>query len=282
MLTLGFFSAGGLHAKAQTLTRTWVSSVTGNDANTCALASPCLTFNGALSKTAPGGEIDVLDPGDYGAVTISKSVTIDGAGTLAGISVSVSGGRGIDINAANSDIVILRNLTLNGTTATFDGIRFRNGNKLVIENVSVFGFGAQGVLVLPMASGAAGNVVISHSLIGKTRGVGAGAAVRTQYGNTVLSNSVVTGNEWGLLAEEGGVIDADSNVLTFNRIAAQSSASSTMPSSVIRLSNNDIYNNTTGFSCGGGVLASAGNNRKGGNTGGFISVCSPNAIITQQ
>src|SRR6195256_882154 len=71
--------------------RTWVSGV-GDDANPCSRTAPCKTFAGAISKTAAGGEISVLDPGGFGSVTITKAMTIDGDGTLAGIlSATVNG-----------------------------------------------------------------------------------------------------------------------------------------------------------------------------------------------
>src|SRR5215471_5367173 len=78
-------------------TRTWVSGV-GDDANPCSRTAPCKTFAGAISKTAAGGEIDVLDPGGFGGVTITKSITIDGTPVLAG--VLVAGTAGIVVNAA--------------------------------------------------------------------------------------------------------------------------------------------------------------------------------------
>src|SRR5580693_9720 len=59
--------------------RTWVSGV-GDDANPCSRTAPCKTFAGAISKTVAGGEISVLDPGGYGALTITKAITIDGGG----------------------------------------------------------------------------------------------------------------------------------------------------------------------------------------------------------
>ena len=65
-------------------TRTWVSGL-GDDANPCSRTAPCKTFAGAISKTAPGGEISVLDPGGYGAVTITKPITISGVGEQASI-----------------------------------------------------------------------------------------------------------------------------------------------------------------------------------------------------
>src|SRR2546429_9037947 len=88
-------------------TRTWVS-VVGDDVNPCSRTAPCKTFAGAISRTAAGGEIDALDPGGFGAVTITKAITIDGAGTNA--SILASGFTGVIINAGAADVVILRNL----------------------------------------------------------------------------------------------------------------------------------------------------------------------------
>src|SRR5712692_5737967 len=77
-------------------TRTWVSGV-GDDANPCSRTAPCKTFAGAISKTATLGEIDALDPGGFGAVTITKSITIDGTAGLAG--VLSSGANAIVVSA---------------------------------------------------------------------------------------------------------------------------------------------------------------------------------------
>src|SRR3989440_4176117 len=97
-------------AQAQA-TRTWVSGV-GDDANPCSRTAPCKTFAGAISKTAAGGEISVLDPGGFGAVTITKAITINGEGTLAGLlSATVNG---IIVNAGANDIVTIRNVSING------------------------------------------------------------------------------------------------------------------------------------------------------------------------
>src|SRR5215831_10640886 len=91
------------HAQA---TRTWISGV-GDDANPCSRTAPCKTIAGAISKTAVAGEIDALDPGGFGAITITKSITLDGSATLAGI--LVSGTNGITVQAGSSDVVIIRN-----------------------------------------------------------------------------------------------------------------------------------------------------------------------------
>jgi hypothetical protein len=97
------------HAQA---TRTWVSGV-GDDANPCSRTAPCLTFAGAITKTAAGGEIDNLDAGGFGTLTISKSITIDGGG--GGVaSVMASGNAGIIVSAGATDIVTIRNVQLQG------------------------------------------------------------------------------------------------------------------------------------------------------------------------
>src|SRR3954469_6320031 len=85
------------HAQA---TRTWVSGV-GDDANPCSRTAPCKTFQGAISKTAAGGEIDVLDPGGFASVTSTKSISIESNGNLAGL--LVSGTNAIVISVAATD-----------------------------------------------------------------------------------------------------------------------------------------------------------------------------------
>ena len=91
-------------------TRTWVSGV-GDDANPCSRTAPCKTYAGAISKTAAGGEISTLDPGGFGALTITKAITVNGDGTLAGI--LNAGVSGIIVNAGVNDVVYIRNLSIN-------------------------------------------------------------------------------------------------------------------------------------------------------------------------
>src|SRR5215472_12588459 len=105
--------------------RTFVSG-TGNDANPCSLAAPCRSFAGALAQTSPGGEIAVLDTAGYGAVTITKAVSIvNEEGVEAGI--TVTSGDGITITAGASDVVNLRGLTLVGVGSNGNGITFNTG-----------------------------------------------------------------------------------------------------------------------------------------------------------
>jgi len=111
--------AFGTLAQAQA-PRTWVSGV-GDDLNPCSRTAPCKTFAGAHSKTANCGEIDALDPAGYGTVTITKSLTIDGTGTLA--SILASNATGISINVGSSDVVTIRGLTIDGNCNGINGIK---------------------------------------------------------------------------------------------------------------------------------------------------------------
>jgi hypothetical protein len=116
--------------------RTWVSGV-GDDANPCSRTAPCKTFAGAISKTAAEGEINCLDPGGFGALTITKSITIDCGGTFG--SVLSSGTNGINVNGSNI-LVILRNLSINGNFSGLIGINFISGLSLEVDNVKIFRF----------------------------------------------------------------------------------------------------------------------------------------------
>src|SRR6187401_1875318 len=109
--------------------RTWVSGV-GDDANPCSRTAPCKTFAGAISKTAPKGEINVLDPGGFGGVTITKSISIISESVQAG--VLVAGTNAIIINAGANDVVILKGLNLNGLDTGLDGIKVLSAGKVFI------------------------------------------------------------------------------------------------------------------------------------------------------
>ena len=275
-VALGF---GGILAIAATsvanaqATRTWVSGV-GDDVNPCSRTAPCKTFAGAISKTAPGGEINCLDPGGFGVVTITKSMTIDCHHTLGGILSSLT--TGVIVNGANI-VVTLRGLDINGVGNGIDGVRFFNGKQLNIENSTISGTTRFGVWVQAMAG--AGGLVIKNSTI--SNGVD---GVVTDWGVTTVSHSVISGNLLNaLLAEDVGVLNLDSNLITNNGTAVQAgNGGANQSAATARISNNDVYGNQNGFVCGGGVLASDGSNRKGNNTGGTGAVCAPNGVITKQ
>src|SRR5207247_1230496 len=124
-------TAGTASAQA---TRTWVSGV-GDDVNPCSRTAPCKTFAGAISKTAAGGEIDVLDPGGLGAVTITKAITIDGHAAFGG--VLVSGTNGIIVSAGATDVVILRGLTFTGLGTGLSAINFTTAQALHVEDSTI-------------------------------------------------------------------------------------------------------------------------------------------------
>src|SRR5215203_4285869 len=150
-LLLSLFVLLTLSAAAQAqATRTWVSGV-GDDANPCSRTAPCKTFAGAISKTAAGGEINVLDPGGFGGVTITKSISILAEGVTAG--VLVSGTNGIIVNAASTGVVVLRGLDIeglgSGASPGLNGIRFIAGGQLHVENCTINNFGQKGILFEP-------------------------------------------------------------------------------------------------------------------------------------
>ena len=132
MLMLVFTSLASAQAS-----RTWVSGV-GDDVNPCSRTAPCKTFAGAISKTAAQGEINCLDPGGFGAITITKSITIDCAGTMG--SILAAGTNGVIVNAAATDVVTIRNLSIDGFATGLNGIRVLAAKAVRVENVVIFGF----------------------------------------------------------------------------------------------------------------------------------------------
>jgi hypothetical protein len=145
-LALGLFAAAA-PASAQA-TRTWVSGV-GDDANPCSRTAPCKTFAGAISKTIANGEIDCLDPGGFGPLTITKAITIDCSGTFGSVLVSGTNGIVIAISGATGSVVI-RGLSFQGLGLGLDAIRWVGGGRsLHLENVAIRGFTGHGVEFAP-------------------------------------------------------------------------------------------------------------------------------------
>lgn len=207
-------------------TRTWVSGV-GDDVNPCSRTAPCKTFAGAISKTARGGEINIIDSGGYGAVTITRSITIDGTGMHG--SVLATGTNGIRINL-NDPLdterkVRLRRLSLNGATPTEPstprvGILVERANQVTIEEVVIDGF-ITGISVATSAEGAqlfVKDTVVRNNTTGislmaaKARaGLSSvfllfnGTALEAAGGGTFVSyrNNVLFGN-----AKDGAAIEA--------------------------------------------------------------------------
>ena len=131
-------------------TRTWVSGV-GDDANPCSRTAPCKTFAGAISKTAACGEISVLDPGGFGVITITKSITLNGTGTLAGI--LSAGTNAVIVNAGANDTIILRDISLNGACTGLNGIRFLAGRTLMVDHCWIYDMTTTGIDVAKATDG---------------------------------------------------------------------------------------------------------------------------------
>jgi hypothetical protein len=146
-------------AQAQA-TRTWVSGV-GDDANPCSRTAPCKTFAGAISKTAPAGEINVLDPGGFGAVTITKSITIRSDHIEAG--VLVSGTNGINVSAGTTDRVVLEGLDFEGLGTGLNAVNILAGQKVFVIRCAIRHFTQNGINMISSTPGA--HVFIKDSFI---------------------------------------------------------------------------------------------------------------------
>jgi hypothetical protein len=194
------------HAQA---TRTWVSGV-GDDANPCSRTAPCKTFAGAISKTAARGEINVLDPGGYGAVTITKSISIYNEG-VGEAGVLVSGTNGVVINAASTDVVNLRGLVLNGLNNSLSGVNILSAGRVNIENCVIQGFGNGGsnqAGILVNTGAITSQLHVQDTIITATSANGFGVLIQPATGGTVnatLENvRIVNNNGTGVKASGTG------------------------------------------------------------------------------
>jgi hypothetical protein len=263
------------HAQA---TRTWVSGV-GDDFNPCSRTAPCKTFAGAISKTAASGEINCLDPGGFGTITINKSITLNCTEEFG--SILASGVPGVTINAVSTDKVILRGLQINGIVGTATpgtiGVRILSAGRVSIENCVITAFSQQGVLdartsantklsikdtTISFNSAAGVSLTATgtsfamldnvHSLF-NLNGVSAGNS------NTVMvKRSVLSGNTGdGVSVSAGALVQVNDSAITNNVNGFNSSGTS-------KVSNSDIIGNTTAFV---GANITFGNNRVTGTVG---------------
>src|SRR5262245_37349524 len=272
--------------------RTWVSGV-GDDVNPCSRTAPCKTFAGAISKTAPGGEIDALDPGGYGAVTITKAITIDGGGGQVA-SVLVSGTNGIVVQAGVNDQVILRNLRITGVGTGINGIRWLSGKALSVENCYIFGFTTNGIDVV-MNQASTASLQVSNSVIENNAGSGlrttnaAAAFIRTTLTNDVFhrngtgvrveDNSLMlamdshvtnsTNNGWLALPGGGGAAQLTLEQCSSSNNGAAGAAAQNA-TAIVRFDNSIMDHNAGAgiVTVAGGQLLSFGNNRSVANGGG--------------
>ncbi len=276
-------------------TRTWVSGV-GDDVNPCSRTAPCKTFAGAISKTAAGGIINVLDPGGYGAVTITKAITIDGGGYLAGI--LAAGTNGVVVNAGNGDVVRLVGLDIEGVNQTaspgLNGVRFVKGAHLIIENCRIFGFSQAGLDVQPsdnlthlvtvkessFDSNTVGGILLKpagttrvRATLTRVRMSKNGFGIRVQDGAAAaVSESVVSdsgGNGFDVIsAAEAAELNLVDSVAANNRGGvASTGVLSQGPAALARIADVTVFNNSVGLSAtSGGRLLSFCVNYNAGNT----------------
>jgi hypothetical protein len=295
LTVLGIFLLASVMMNAQA-SRTWVSGV-GDDANPCSRTAPCKTFAGAISKTAAGGEIDALDPGGFGALTITKAITIDGGGGQVA-SVLVAGTNGIVVAAGASDVVIIRNIRFDGLrgggngNAGLSGIRFLSGASLIVDKCEIFGFNNNGV---DIALGASGQVWVTDTNIQNIGGTGVSATttagvvtvgvdrVRVELSNKGIesgNHSRVTVNNALVqnAASIGGQADGDA-ILTVNASDFDLSGSGLQAGpggGTVLASNNQVAFNTNGFNNNGGTsFQTYGNNRLHDNSNNTVGTISP-------
>jgi hypothetical protein len=293
-----------LHATAGQAqsSRTFVSAATGNDANNCDIvATPCRTFQAAHDKTNSDGEITVLGPGGYGAVKITKSISIvnDGAGEA---SILVSGGAiGITINAGAASYINLRGITIQGIGFGGGiGLRFNSGFSLTMTNCVVRNHTGPGILFVPTVDS---NLAISNTLLADNGGSGVyvepdGSAkvalTRVEaYNNSqsglALDNTDTIGPGHtisasvtdSVIANNGGIGlfafststagHAVTNLMVIRSVSANNSTgiAATGPVATVRVGQTTITGNATAWAeFTGGTVRSYNDNNIDGNTGG--------------
>jgi hypothetical protein len=225
-------------------TRTWVSGV-GDDVNPCSRTAPCKTFPGAISKTAAEGEISVLDPGGFGAVTITKSISIQTDGGSGEGSILAASVNGIIINAPSTAVVHLSGLTLEGANTGFSGIRILSAGAVHIRNCQIRGFkggGAQAFGIEVFTSVATKVYVNNCTLTKNIRGIlalnnGAGGSVKMVLDRVVIDNH----NGIGLRSQNtSSEVWVSNSTFSHNAQAIQSSNSG-----IIHSFGNNIFANNT-------------------------------------
>jgi hypothetical protein len=252
-----FFAAG---AQAQA-TRTWVSGV-GDDVNPCSRTAPCKTFAGAISKTAAGGEISVLDPGGYGTINITKAMTINGEGTIG--SILASSANGVIVNAGANDVVILRNISINGGSNGLNGVRFLAGKELHLERVQIHGFLQNGIDMQPSGNS---SLFVNDSIITNINAGNATdkAAVLVKPGlagqaTAVFSNTRIEGNRIGMLVQDRSKVMLDNSLLSRNAILGAWVQTSAAAATLFVKGSTLAHNGpTTTFTTGQGLRSEGGN-----------------------
>ena len=199
-------------------TRTWISGL-GNDTNACARDQPCKTFAGAIAKTAAGGEIDTLDPGGFGAVTVTKAMTLADESVGEG-GILVAGTNGVTVNCATDPncVVVLRGLVIDGGpigSGSLNGVRFVAGRTLIIDNCTIRNFTGNtpygyGVQFNPSAAQITNLIINNSSFVtdGPLGGTGGGIYVLPSGAGTTkvsITNSYASNNGFGFVADSSNM-----------------------------------------------------------------------------
>jgi hypothetical protein len=292
-------------------TRTWVSGV-GDDVNPCSRTAPCKTFAGAISKTAIGGEINCIDNAGFGAVTITKAITLNCHGQLG--SVLHGSTQGIVVNAAAGSLVILEDLEITGagTTLGTKGVSFLNGGTLIIRDCLIYDDSANGVSFTP--SGAS-KLFIQNTTIANAGNAGTGGGILIQPGTSgsamveLKDVQVINNNGYGVRVDSTGntsvagiSVDIDHSQFSgstgagivavavgtnpITMMIAHSVSSNNTTNGIIgnganvtvRVGNTTITGNATGVNpAGSSTISSYGDNRLDGNTtnGAFTGTILP-------
>jgi hypothetical protein len=268
-------------AQAQA-SRTWVSGV-GDDANPCSRTAPCKTWAGAISKTAACGEIDALDPGGFGAVTITKSITLDGTGTFASILASLV--NGIIINAAATDVITIRGISINGFCNGISGISILQAKTVNVEDCVIFRFNTGNGITSTDNNGLKLNVRNTVIRDNTNDGINVLAAAAGRAFVT-LSNVSLNGNANGIHARSGTVVTAEECSFSGNT-GAGVFADNTVGGSfaVIRVNRSQVNGNGTGVQAGSGAgvassVVEISQNLINFNTGNGVSVQAGGSVET--
>jgi hypothetical protein len=306
LVTVAFAFAAVSQAQA---TRTWVSGL-GDDVNPCSRTAPCKTFAGAISKTAKDGEIDCIDSGGFGAVTIVKSITIDGTPFMAGVlnGASTGGFSGVIVNITDAaDVrksVTLRGLSIQGAGFGTRGVNIlaasavfvinciiegQNGSPgrgiddartagglLEVTNTAIINTAGSAINVNPSSGSTQINVHITNCIVQRNAtGLFAGSNVRASiYGSTFTQNTIA-----GISAQQtaGGTtaVDVDHCVVSNNIAGFSATTANAMirVSNTTALNNNGLANAGLAVASGGGTVSSYGNNQTGGVA--FPSLATP-------
>jgi hypothetical protein len=256
-------------------TRTWVSGV-GDDANPCSRTAPCKTFPGAISKTAAGGEINCLDPGGFGAVTITKSITISCEAGTAG--VLVSGTNAIIISAAATDIVYLKGLDIEGVGTGLNGIKFNTGAALFVDSCVIRNFGGSnglGIAFTPSSNATLSvvNTVVEHNGTVSNGGGIQIAPTGAATAKALLNRVSVEKNFVGMAAVGSGPV---ADIMIFHSTVAGNAGIGIVAAgggATVRIGSSVIANNG-GAATSGNVL-SYGNNQINDNTPDTIPTTIP-------